>query len=100
MIGALLACARGAASLVAAPSVLSGEPQELRIEVEISALGVEGARWAGAGEGERFRVDDTALGISLQDRVRQRCGANATRCELPVLAQWRDDGLVVLRVLE
>lgn len=100
MIGALLACARGAVPLAPAPPLLSGEPQELRIEVETSALGVEGARWSGSSEGERFRVDDTALGISLQDRVRQRCGAEATRCELRVWGQWSEDRLVVLRVLE
>lgn len=64
------------------------------VQLEHSALGVEGARLGALP----VRLDDTALGVSLADRVRTACPGGQP-CTAWLEARWEGGDEAVLRVL-
>lgn len=66
-----------------------GGPPRLKLPVEVTMdadrLGIVGAT---LGE-VAVKLDDTALGIALADRVRQKCPAGSTTCKVWLEGTWR-----------
>jgi len=67
----------------------SGKTIRLPVTVRANAIGVEKA-WIGLQEVEALsvRLEDTRLGISLHDRVRQHCAPLDKPCHLWVEGTW------------
>lgn len=82
-----------------------GGPPRLRLPVVVTMdadrLGITGATLGDAG-GLPLKLDDTALGIALKDRVRQKCSGDAPSCRVWIEGTWRGvtDGVGVIGVLK
>lgn len=82
-----------------------GTPPRLRLPVVVTMdadrLGITGAT-LGTADGHPLKLDDTALGIALKDRVRQKCPADAPSCRVWLEGVWRGvvDGKGVVQVLK
>lgn len=64
------------------------------VEVQISVLGIGGAKVGFGANPLEVKVNDSALGESLADRAQGWCGDHAT-CAMWVWATWRDRTLRV-----
>ena len=71
------------------------------IAMDADRLGITGAT-LGTADGQALKLDDTALGIALKDRVRQKCPADAPSCRVWLEGVWRGvvDGKGVVQVLK
>jgi hypothetical protein len=58
------------------------------ITMDADRLGITGAR-LGADGGIALKLDDTALGIALVDRVRQKCKGDTPSCRVWLEGRWR-----------
>lgn len=82
-----------------------GGPPRLRLPVVVTMdadrLGITGAT-LGTADGLALTLDDTALGIALKDRVRQKCPADGAGCRVWIEGTWRGvaDGKGVIGVLK
>lgn len=70
---------------------------KLPIEVIVEPLGISGGYVGFGADRITAKIDDTALGVALSDRVASWCGDEATRCAMWVWGKWRDGTILVTR---
>lgn len=66
------------------------------VELQVSVMGVEGARIGFGADRLAIKVNDSALGESLADRASQFCG-DAETCAMWLQGNWIDGTLRVTR---
>lgn len=74
-----------------------GTVLKLPIEVIVEPLGISGGYVGFGADRITAKIDDTALGVALSDRVASWCGEEATLCAMWVWGKWKDGTILVTR---
>lgn len=74
-----------------------GKELKLPVEVTVEPLGISGGFLGFGPDRVAVKIDDTALGVALSDRVASWCGEEATRCAMWMWGKWRDGTILVSR---
>lgn len=88
---------QAAALAYLAKAQADGVELKLPVEVTVEPLGISGGFLGFGPDRVPVKIDDTALGVALSDRVASWCGEEATRCAMWMWGKWRDGTILVSR---